>query len=106
MYEYKAKIVKIIDGDTFYADVDLGFYVTLRTKFRLYKVNTPELRTPEGKKVKQFVKKLLEQEEVILLTKKDRKGKYGRWLAEVLLDNGEYLSEILLEKNYAVPYKK
>ena len=46
MYEYKVKIIKIIDGDTVDVDIDLGFGVWLRNeRVRLYGIDTPESRT-------------------------------------------------------------
>ena len=34
MYEYKAKLIKIIDGDTIDAEIDLGFKVSVRKRIR------------------------------------------------------------------------
>ena len=46
MYEYKCKIVKVIDGDTVDVDIDLGFGVWLhKERIRLYGIDTPESRT-------------------------------------------------------------
>ena len=43
---YKAKVVRVVDGDTMILDIDLGFDVVLRNQsVRLYKVDTPECRT-------------------------------------------------------------
>ena len=46
MYEYKCKIVKIVDGDTVDVDLDLGFGVWLRDeRVRIMGIDTPESRT-------------------------------------------------------------
>ena len=46
MFEYRASLVKIIDGDTIDVDLDLGFDVVLKKqRIRLYGINTPESRT-------------------------------------------------------------
>ena len=46
MYEYKVKVVRVIDGDTIDVDIDLGFNTTLTKKrIRLYGMDTPESRT-------------------------------------------------------------
>jgi micrococcal nuclease len=46
MYEYRCKIVKIIDGDTVDVDIDLGFGVWLhKERVRLYGIDTPESMT-------------------------------------------------------------
>ena len=45
-YTYRAKVIKIIDGDTIDVDLDLGFSVWLRKqRVRLYGIDTPESRT-------------------------------------------------------------
>jgi len=49
MYEYKCKIVKIVDGDTVDIDLDLGFGVWLRDeRVRIMGIDTPESRTSDA----------------------------------------------------------
>mgnify|MGYP001471476394 FL=1 len=46
MYEYKATVVKIVDGDTVDVDIDLGFGVVLKDeRVRIMGIDTPESRT-------------------------------------------------------------
>jgi len=45
MYEYKAKLDRVIDGDTIDCHIDLGFNVTLKERVRLKGIDTPETRT-------------------------------------------------------------
>ena len=45
MYHYKAQLVRVIDGDTIEADIDLGFKTWTRRKVRLAGIDTPEIRT-------------------------------------------------------------
>ena len=46
MYEYRVKIVRVVDGDTVDVDIDLGFGVWLKKqRVRLYGIDTPESRT-------------------------------------------------------------
>ena len=46
MYEYKVKVVHIVDGDTIDVDIDLGFKTVLtKRRIRLYGIDTPESRT-------------------------------------------------------------
>ena len=45
MYVYNAKLVRVIDGDTIDAVIDLGFDVWVKKRVRLYGINTPETRT-------------------------------------------------------------
>lgn len=42
MYEYKAKILEVIDGDTFILDIDLGFDIKIKITCRLLGIDTPE----------------------------------------------------------------
>jgi micrococcal nuclease len=65
-YIYKATLVKIIDGDTFDCDIDLGFNVWMhKQRVRLYNIDTPESRTRNlaekalGLKAKQLLTDLL-----------------------------------------------
>ena len=51
MYEYRTKVVRVVDGDTVDVDIDLGFGVWLRkSRIRLLGVDTPESRTRIKKK--------------------------------------------------------
>jgi len=85
MYSYRADIVRLIDGDTVEADIDLGFSVSIRLKLRLYGIDTPEVRGPEklrGLESKAALEKLIEQcSPITVQTLKDISGKYGRYLA-------------------------
>ena len=48
MFEYKCKLVRVVDGDTVDVDIDLGFGVWLRKqRIRLYGIDTPESRTSD-----------------------------------------------------------
>ena len=54
MYEYRCKVLKVIDGDTVDVDIDLGFGIVLRDeRVRLMGIDTPESRTRD-KVEKQF----------------------------------------------------
>lgn len=92
MYEYKVKeIVKIYDGDTITVIVDLGFNITKLEVFRLAKINAPEVRGDEreqGLKSRDWLRERLYTaeamgEDIIIKTYKDKKGKYGRYIAEI-----------------------
>lgn len=130
MYQYKAFIKNVVDGDTWEIDIDLGLCVWLHgEKIRLYGINTPEVYgvkkdSPEwklGNKASTFVKEIIkEKDEVIVETIKDKKEKFGRYLAVVYIkfspDNleglnevrkiGEFycLNDILIAKGYAEKY--
>jgi micrococcal nuclease len=101
MYHYRAKVTRVVDGDTIKASVDCGFDVTVNSTFRLFGINTPEIRGEEkerGLMVKKYVADLIEGKEVELVSYKG--DKYGRWLATVYINN-KSLNDELLNLGYA-----
>lgn len=107
MYEYNAEIIDVYDGDTMTFLVDLGFSITVKEKLRLAGINTPEVRGPEkedGYKVRDYVKKLILRKKVKIRVYK--KGKFGRYVAEVILPDGTNLTKHLLEKNMGKEFMK
>ena len=113
MHQYKAKLVRVVDGDTLDLSVDLGFNITINERFRLYGIDTPETRTrdleekEQGLKAKQFVIDNLKDREIYIDTFKG-KGKYGRWLAKIFYkveENGLInLNDLLVSKGLAKTY--
>ena len=87
-YIYRATIVSVYDGDTITVDLDLGFGVWMhKQKIRLFGINTPEVRGKErevGLVSRDALRAMLPQGSgIVLKTKRDKKGKYGRWLGEI-----------------------
>jgi|TARA_S200002703_G_scaffold21844_1_gene18455 endonuclease YncB( thermonuclease family) len=89
MYEYRAKLIKVIDGDTVDAMVDCGFSMFRAERIRLRGINAPEVRTrnkeekKKGLAAKARLQELIEEnknDEFMLQTFFDKKGKYGRVL--------------------------
>jgi micrococcal nuclease len=104
-YTFKALIERVVDGDTFDCVVDLGFRITTYQRFRLRNINTPEIRgeeREEGLKVKEYVESLVLGKEMNIETFKI--GKYGRYIVEIYLENGEDLSRHLLGKGMGEEY--
>ena len=105
MYEYKAKVIKVYDGDTVTVILDLGFNVTIKERLRLAGINTPEVRgveKVEGKISRDRLRELILGEEVIVKTSK--RGKYGRYIAK-LIHGGVVINDWLVEEGLAV-YKE
>lgn len=109
MYEYKATVHRIIDGDTVDVTIDLGFEMTTKQRIRLYGINTPETRTrdlEEKKRGKASKARLLElinsgDRQIILQTLK--RGKYGRILGKLLHpETRENYNRTLLKEGHAV----
>jgi len=111
MNEYKAKVVKVIDGDTVDVDIDLGFSVILsKQRIRLVGIDTPESRTRDlvekfyGKLAAQFLKDRCKKGSYITLrTYLDKTGKFGRILGEIVVNNVN-LNKQMINEHLAVAY--
>ena len=111
MYEYKCKILRVVDGDTVDVDIDLGFGVWMhKERVRIAGIDTPESRTKDlvekqfGLASKQFVKDLMPiGSQQIIKTQKDKTGKFGRILGDFIIDS-VLLSQLMIEKHHAVEY--
>jgi len=111
MHEYKAKVTKIVDGDTIKCDIDLGFDTILSNQtIRLFGIDTPESRTRDkeekyyGNISKQFLNDYCPKGSwIILKTHLDKKGKFGRILGELIV-NKVNLNQQMIEENLAVEY--
>lgn len=108
MYEYRAYVRKVYDGDTITVDIDLGFDVVLqKQKIRLVRINTPEVRGPEreaGLKSRDALREKIGNKWVKIKTQKDKKGKFGRWLGEIWSED-TCINDWLLSEGHAEVYK-
>ena len=108
MYEYRAFVRKVYDGDTVTVDIDLGFDVVLKSqKIRLIRINAPEVwgkERPEGLKSRDALRNKIGNKWIKIKTQKDKKGKYGRWLGELWIED-ECVNDWLLSEGYAVKYE-
>jgi micrococcal nuclease len=107
MYEYKARCVEVVDGDTQDVVVDLGFHMQRQIRLRLMDVDTHETygvkhsseEYRRGKRETEFVREWLPNGEWPLLVRTDKRGKYGRYLAEIeRRSDGEILNDRLLSE--------
>ncbi|NPV12534.1 MAG: nuclease [Ignavibacteria bacterium] len=112
LYHYRAVVVGVYDGDTINVNIDLGLSTWINNeKLRLARINAPEIKGKErakGLKSRDFLRDLLINKKVIIQTIKDRKEKYGRYLAEIWLEeNGKFINvnDLMVQKKLAV-YKK
>ncbi len=132
LWHYRCHCIRVVDGDTIKVIVDKGFGDYRVENLRVYGIDTPELRprkgTPEERsieKIKAKAAKVRVEELVLgrdLIIKTHKTGKFGRWLAEVFLDESTMdavtklgvvadgwkgtLSETLLAEGHAVEYLK
>jgi micrococcal nuclease len=106
-YQYKATIVSITDGDTVHADIDLGFNTWRRDEdLRLYGIDAPEMKKETmaaGKAAREALLGRIMGKEVILCTIKDRREKYGRYLAKIYIGD-ELINDWMINQGFAVPY--
>ncbi|CAM3274392.1 thermonuclease family protein [Aequorivita lipolytica] len=106
MYHYKAKIIAVYDGDTVTALVDLGFLHTQEMKLRLYGINTPEIRGEEKEQgiiARDILREMILDKEVQIRSYKDKQGKYGRYLANIMLGDLD-VNIWLVDNGYATEY--
>ena len=112
MYHYKAKVERIVDGDTIDVVIDLGFKITTFQRIRLAKINTPETFNVKkdseeylkGLTSKQYVEQRIaaNNNEIELETEKVTE-KYGRYIGTIwLADSKISLNDELVEKGLAL----
>ena len=115
MYEYRARVIKVIDGDTVDVDIDLGFGVWLKDeRVRIMGIDTPESRTRDkvekkfGLAAKARLKELLGATPILKTQVgkggEDMKGKFGRILGDFLTEDGKKCGELLVKEGHAVKY--
>ena len=112
LYQYKAKVRRVIDGDSIVCDIDLGFGIILGERnVRLFGVDTCEIRSKDlaekqfGRLAKEFVKRQLPRGmKVVLSTHLDKGDKFGRILAEVIMPSGDSLANRIIDERWGVRY--
>ena len=120
-YIYRIKsVLKVVDGDTIDASIDLGFDISLEKRIRLAGADTPESRTTDanekklGLEVKEWLKKKLEgQTDIIVKTElPDSTEKYGRILGHLFIGDKEIfavnkkksINQQMIDEGYAWEY--
>jgi len=92
MYTYEAKVVRVVDGDTIDALIDLGFNVHKKIRIRMVGINTPESRTRDleekkrGLAAKARLKEILKENKNKFTLESHGVGKYGRCLAIITIN--------------------
>lgn len=111
LYHYSAEVTRVVDGDTVDAFVDLGFDMHSKQRVRLYGINTPECRTRDlvekkaGLAAKARLKEMLRESKnkCVIKTRLDKKGKYGRVLGVLYVDDCD-LNTKLVKEGHAKKY--
>lgn len=125
MYEYKCKILRVVDGDTVDIDIDLGFGIWVhKERVRMMGIDTPESRTRDlvekqfGLASKVRLKELLPVGSIQILkteidkSGEDKKGKFGRVLGDFLIERkvgGSHeqnvrVTSIMIDEGHGVKY--
>ena len=112
-YEYKATLVRVVDGDTCDALIDLGFDTWVKKRIRFMGVDCWESRTrnleekKKGLEAKAFTKHLLENsDDGKFAIRSHGVGKYGRVLGELFVKGKtKSINELLLENGHAYEYE-
>ena len=126
LYNYSARLERVIDGDTVILRVDLGFKIMVTVTFRLAGIDTPERGHPGFTEAASRLLDLLtdhspdQKQWLLVKTEKDlrgddKQGKYGRylawiWCADAIVDGplersyGGSVNWLLIEEGLAQPY--
>ena len=112
MYEYKAECLRVVDGDTIDARIDLGFDTWKKVRIRFYGTNTPESRTRDleekklGKAATSRLIEILKSNNNIFILKSHGVGKYGRCLGELFVETlgDTAIHTQLINEGHGVPY--
>ena len=104
MYEYKAEVIRWIDGDTLLVSVDLGFYVKKEERVRLARIDAPEMSSEVAyqvrlaKSARAKARKFCPKGAIVTLkTTKEKRDRYARYIGEVFYQErnlSDYLVEI------------
>lgn len=112
LYHYKAEVTSVYDGDTITVDIDLGLKTkVVGEKLRLHRINAAEVRGEEreaGLVSRDYLRSRIDGKTIYIQTIKDKRGKYGRYIAEIWLEeDGTWvnINDELVAKGLAV-YKE
>ena len=110
MYEYNAKLDRVVDGDTVDAMIDLGFDTWVHKRIRLMGIDAPETRTrdldekAQGLATKERLTGLLEVADGMFVLQSHGVGKYGRCLGTIFIGQSN-INELLLSEGLAEKYE-
>ena len=121
MYEYKTKVIRIVDGDTVDFDLDLGIGIHATDsgdgvhgfRCRLYGIDAPESygvkkdseEYKKGIAAKEHLAELIEGKDVLVRTYKDSKGARGRYLATIYVLSDEEWKRVVAHESRLAPIK-
>jgi len=103
-YVYQGVVVRVIDGDTVEATIDLGFRLSTTLPVRLAHINAPERNDEAGMAVTAHLRSLVAHGGQTLFQTYKPFDKYGRFLADIYVD-GLHVNQQMIDDGYAVAYE-
>lgn len=92
------KVDRVVDGDSVWATLDLGFGIFVKKEIRMLSVDAPEKNTIAGKMVKQFTEQwFLKNLDSVTLTIDEKPDKFGRVLGTFFDRDGSSFNNLLIE---------
>ena len=111
MYEYNAELVRVVDGDTVDAMIDLGMTVWIKKRIRFHGVDTWESRTRNKEEKKKGLLAKARTKELLTINSGKFKlqsmgiGKYGRVLGILSVDGcDKSVNQMLIDEGHAYTY--
>lgn len=110
MYEYKATVLRVVDGDTVDVDIDLGFGLTFEDqRIRFINFNAPSCRTRDkeekrrGLEAKAFLETMIQPGDQVVLDSQEfrgDRGKYGRILGDIFTSDGVSVIDMMIRAGH------
>jgi micrococcal nuclease len=97
MWNYAAKVLKVVDADTLDLECDLGFRVKLGIRLRLMGINAPELNTKEGHIAREYVEHICPPGTAVIIRSEKERKSFDRYVAQVTLPDGTDLAQRIRE---------
>jgi endonuclease YncB( thermonuclease family) len=105
-FTYYASVIRVIDGDTLWMHIQLGFGILKKVKIRLTNIDTVPLTEPRGRKAKAFVESTLKSASQIIIRSRYA-GKFSRYLGDIFTVSSDgkgepsHLNQMLLDQGLA-----
>ena len=109
-YLYRAKVLRVVDGDTVELQINMGFDIFCKQTFRLYSINAPEMKGEEkekGKEAKAFLESMIKGKDILVRTYYDKKGTFRRYLAYIYsYDDKICINDEMVKHGHAEKYRE
>jgi endonuclease YncB( thermonuclease family) len=106
-YKYHGRVSRVVDADTVDADLDLGFGITMRQRFRIDEYDAPETWRPRNEAEKNHgieatarAIQLLAEEDLVFITSKTI-GIFGRYGAQIILKDGRDFGNVMIQEGFS-----